>query len=329
MLAATPSWFAGAIAEVNAALAAQRLAHGLWIHEDPGTGGLELARWIAQRVNCAAPRTAPADPRQTSPCGECQSCKWIEADQHPDVAMLSPGEDSEYIKVEPVRELIADLALTAHGRGYKIAILSPADALYPNAANSLLKTLEEPPARTILMLVTSKPARLLPTLRSRCSRLRLPGPSRKQAAEFLAAARGSGPWEEALATTGAGPFALLDADATALAELRADTLRTLHDIGTGNLQPPAVSDKWARGELGTRLACVESWVTDRILESTSIRDVTHLSGSGLAPNICRLFELSDAVRDMRKLSHTSINKAMAVEALLWRWAGSERRGASS
>ncbi|HUQ10239.1 MAG TPA: DNA polymerase III subunit delta' [Steroidobacteraceae bacterium] len=307
-----PGWFSAAIAEVNAAFTAQRLAHGLLIHEDPGAGGFELARWIAQRVNCVDAGRAP--------CGECQSCKWIEADQHPDVTRLSPQEDSEYIKIEPVRALAADLSLTAHGRGYKVAILSPADALYPNAANSLLKTLEEPPARTVLMLVTSRPARLLPTIRSRCSRLRLTGPARNEAADYLTAARGAGPWEEALSATGAGPFALLDADATALADLRADTLRTLRDIGSGNIQPPAVADKWARGELATRLACVESWVTDRILESTSIRDVTHLSGSGLAPNICRLFELSDAVRDMRKLAHTSINKAMAVEALLWRWA---------
>ena len=306
-----PDWFSAATAEVNSAFAAGRLAHGLLIHEDPGAGGLELARWIAQRVNCDQPGT---------PCGECQNCRWVAANQHPDITLLRPEEDSEYIKVEAVRALIADFALTAHGRGYKIAILEPADALYPNAANSLLKTLEEPPPRTILMLVTSQPSRLLPTLRSRCSRLRLTGPDRQQAAAFLAKARGAGPWEEALAATGAGPFALMQADAAALADLRADTLRTLRDIGSGNLQPPAVADKWARGELATRLACVESWVTERILEATSIRDVTHLSGSGLAPNICRLFELSDAVRDMRKLAHTSINKAMAVEALLWRWA---------
>jgi DNA polymerase-3 subunit delta' len=307
-----PAWFSAAIDEVNAALDAQRLAHGILLHEDPGAGGRELARWIAQRVNCEAPKNAP--------CGECQSCRWITAGQHPDVTQLSPEEDSEFIKVEAVRDLIADLSLTAHGRGYKVAILFPAHALYPNAANSLLKTLEEPPARTLLLLVTSQPSRLLATLRSRCSRLRLPGPSRKEAAEFLAAARGPGAWEEALSATGTGPFELMDADANALAELRADTLRTLRDIGSGNLQPPAVADKWARGELATRLACVESWVTERILESTSIRDVTHLSGQGLAPKICHLFELSDAVRDMRKLAHTSINKAMAVEAMLWRWA---------
>src|SRR5690606_32718477 len=114
------------------------------------------------------------------------------------------------------------------------------EAMNVFAANALLKTLEEPPPRTVVMLVTSQPSRLLPTLRSRCSKLRLAGPSRSEAAEFLAAARGAGPWEEALSATGSGPFALLEADPAALAELRADTVRTLKEIGSGNIQPPAV-----------------------------------------------------------------------------------------
>ena len=307
-----PTWFKAPCAEVNAAIAADRLAHGLLIHEDPGAGGMELAHWIAQRVNCREPSRAP--------CGECQDCRWVAADQHPDVTRLSPEEDSQYIKIEPVRELIADLTLTAHGRGYKVAIFSPADTLYPNAANSLLKTLEEPPKRTLLLLVTSQPSRLLPTLRSRCSRLRLVGPTREVAANYLEAARGAGPWREALATTGDGPFALMEADPAALAQLRNDTISTLQDIGSGNLQPPAVADRWAKDALSIRLSCLESWVTDRILESAAIRDVTHLSQAALPPKICRLFEFSDAIRDMRKLAHTSINKTMAVEALLWRWA---------
>jgi DNA polymerase III subunit delta' len=307
-----PPWFEHACAEVNAALAAERLAHGLLIHEDPGAGGLQLARWIAQRVNCREPARAP--------CGECQECRWIAADQHPDVTRLTPAGDSSQILIQSVRDLAADLSLTAHGRGYKVAIITPAEAMNVFAANALLKTLEEPPKRTLVLLVSSQPSRLLATLRSRCSRLRLAGPSREEAASYLQAARGAGPWLEALAATGAGPFTLLDADPAALAQLRADTISTLEDIGSGNLQPPAVADRWARGELSIRLSCLESWVTDRILESTSIRDVTHLSGAGLPPKICRLFEFSDAIRDMRKLAHTSINKTMAVEALLWRWA---------
>ena len=307
-----PPWFESACTEVNAAVAAERLAHGLLIHEDPGAGGLELARWIAQRVNCSVPARAP--------CGECQDCRWVAADQHPDVTRLSPEDESTQILIGQVRDLSAELSLTAHGRGYKVAIVAPAEAMNHFAANALLKTLEEPPARTLVLLVTSQPSRLLPTLRSRCSRLRLAGPSREEAAAYLEAARGAGAWAEALAATGAGPFALLDADPAALAQLRTDTITTLRDIGSGNLEPPAVAEHWAKNELAIRLSCLESWVTDRILESASIRDVTHLSEAALAPKICRLFEFSDAIRDMRKLAHTSINKTMAVEALLWRWA---------
>jgi len=308
----TPAWFTKPQADMRAAVASGRLAHGVLIHEDPGAGGLLLARWVAQLVNCRESKRAP--------CGECQECRWIAADQHPDVLRLSPEEDSIQIKIDAVRALIAELALTAHGHGYKVAIFAPAHALTDAAANALLKTLEEPPGRTLLLLVSSEPRRLPATVRSRCTRLRLPGPARADAANWLEAARGAGPWSEALAATGVGPFALLDADPAALAQLRSETLSTLNDIGSGNLQPPAVAERWAKGDLTTRLACLESWVTDRILESASIRDATHLSVQGRAPNICRLFELSDAIRDMRKLAFTSINKTMAVESLLWRWA---------
>ena len=134
----TPAWFEAPRREVGAALAAGRLAHGMLIHEDPGAGGLEFARWIAQLVNCRDAKRAP--------CGECQECRWVAADQHPDVTRLSPEEDSTQIKVDAVRALIADLTLTAHGAGYKVAILSPAHAMTEAAANALLKTLEEPRA---------------------------------------------------------------------------------------------------------------------------------------------------------------------------------------
>ncbi|HET7809534.1 MAG TPA: DNA polymerase III subunit [Steroidobacteraceae bacterium] len=308
----TPAWFAKPQAAMRAAFSSGRLMHGVLIHEDPGAGGLLLARWIAQLVNCRDTTRAP--------CGECQDCKWIAADQHPDVLRLSPEEDSIQIKIEAVRALIAELGLTAHGRGYKVAILTPAHAMTDAAANALLKTLEEPPGRTLLLLVSSEPRRLPATVRSRCTRLRLAGPTRADAAAYLEAVRGAGPWAEALAATGVGPLGLLDADPAALAQLRNDTLSTLKEIGSGNLQPPAVAERWAKGDLATRLACLESWVTERILESASIRDATHLSAPGRPPNICRLFELSDAIRDMRKLSFTPINKTMAVESLLWRWA---------
>src|SRR5687767_577703 len=149
-----PPWFEAPRDQINAALTAERLAHGLLIHVDAGAGGLALARWIAQRVNCREPARAP--------CGQWQECRWITADQHPDVTRLSPEGESTQILIQSVRDLSADLALTAHARGYKVAIISPAEAMNHFAANALLKTLEEPPKRTLVLLVTSQPSRLLP-----------------------------------------------------------------------------------------------------------------------------------------------------------------------
>ena len=100
---------------------------------------------------------------------------------------------------------------------------------------------------------------------------------------YLEAARGAGPWAEALAATGRRAVrAARRRSGRARPAAHATPSRTLHDIGSGNLQPPAVADRWAQGDLAMRLACLESWVTERILESASIRDVTHLSGAGSA-----------------------------------------------
>ena len=240
--------------EVNAALAAGRLAHGLLIHEDPGAGGLEFARWIAQRVNCSEPTRAP--------CGECQECRWVAADQHPDVKRLSPEEDSTQILIEPGARAVcrarADRAWPwLQGRD---RLSRRSDESF--AANALLKTLEEPPARTLVLLVTSQPSRLLAHVAQPMLAVAARRPEREAAAAYLEAARGAGPWAEALAATGAGPFALLDADPAALAQLRTDTITTLRDIGSGNLQPPAVAEHWAKSDLAIRLSCLESWVTD-------------------------------------------------------------------
>ena len=176
------------------------------------------------------------------------------------------------------------------------------------AANALLKTLEEPPARTLVLLVTSQPSRLLPTLAqpllapAAASRRRARGRGR-----YLASVTGRGPWAEALAATGAGPFALLDADPAAIAQLRTETRsRRSRTSAAAIFSRRRWRSAGPAASLRCACACLESWVTERILESArSIRDVTHLPGAGLPPNICRLFEFSDAIRDMRKLSHTS------------------------
>src|SRR5207302_1716448 len=122
--------------------------------------------------------------------GACAPCRRVWAQQHPDLAWVRIAEDSQQIRIEQVRDLAADLALTSHAGGYKVGILTPAEALNRFAANALLKTLEEPPARTLLVLVTTQPSRLPATVLSRCQRLRVRAPARAEAGAWLRARRG-------------------------------------------------------------------------------------------------------------------------------------------
>src|SRR6185503_642307 len=110
--------------------------------------------------------------------------------QHPDLTRIVPIEESKQLRIEQVRELGEELSLTSHQGGYKVGILSPADSMNRFAANALLKTLEEPPARTLLILVASQPSRLPATILSRCQKLKVRAPTRAESLEWLQATQG-------------------------------------------------------------------------------------------------------------------------------------------
>jgi DNA polymerase-3 subunit delta' len=130
-------------------------------------------------------------PRGMEPCGVCKGCHWFAGRGHPDYKLIEPAENAEdedgaakegakkggrQITINEIRGLGEFLALASHQGGWRVVVLHPAEAMNPAAANALLKTLEEPPARVLLVLVSHQPRRLLPTVRSRCRKLALPSP---------------------------------------------------------------------------------------------------------------------------------------------------------
>jgi DNA polymerase-3 subunit delta' len=117
-------------------------------------------------------------------CGECSACRRIARGVHPDVHLVNPGDTSS-IKVEQVREAIDRTMYRPFEGKRRATIIGEADALMPGAQNALLKTLEEPPASSVFILVTSRPDALLPTVRSRCSLLRFPRLSAADVATVL------------------------------------------------------------------------------------------------------------------------------------------------
>ncbi len=155
----------------NRAIAAQlqrglqrgRLAHAYLFYGPRGAGKEALARTLAQALNC---RAADADA-----CGACDSCQRVAQGRHPDVYWLRPESKSRAIKIEQVREFMQSVNLRAHMGGVKVGIVAEAECLNEAAANAFLKTLEEPPAQTVIVLLTAEPQRLLPTILSRCLRI--------------------------------------------------------------------------------------------------------------------------------------------------------------
>ncbi len=183
--------------EAWAQLGARRaqLPHALLISGQRGIGKFALARLFAESLLC---EQATAD---SQACGACVACGWLAQGNHPDFRLLQPdalAEDegdavensskkkpSQQITIAQVRALDDFLHVGTHRHGARVILINPAEAMNRSTANSLLKSLEEPIANTLFILVTSEPQRLLPTIRSRCQQLPVPQPARSRAEEWL------------------------------------------------------------------------------------------------------------------------------------------------
>jgi DNA polymerase-3 subunit delta' len=316
-----PPWTEGVRAALSSAHAQDHLPHALLIHEAPGSGGEWLALWCAQLVLC--------EQRGAAPCGSCRGCRRVGARQHPDLIWIGPEENSRQLRIEQVRELGEALALTSHAGGYKVGILTPADLLNRFAANALLKTLEEPAARTLLILVATQPSKLPPTVLSRCQRVRVPAPSRAQSLAWLTAARGPQPWDAALDALGEAPLIAVRSDPQEIAAVGAEARRTLEALAIRGTDPVAAAERWARSELPLRLQCFEIWLTERIRRGeragdfmTEMRAGPHLSQGTPVLNIRELFQLVDEVRELRATLDVPLNRGVALESLFRRLAPS-------
>lgn len=155
-----------------------RVAHGVLLAGIPGLGKGHLARALVASLMCSS----GYDQR---PCGSCKGCELLKAGSHPDLKVLEPEAPGKAIRVDQVRELVNFLGTTAQQGGWKCVIIEPADAMNMQAANALLKSLEEPPGSSLIVLVSSNPSRLLPTLRSRCRQMTVKIPPRALALEWL------------------------------------------------------------------------------------------------------------------------------------------------
>jgi DNA polymerase-3 subunit delta' len=308
-------WLKQSQQRLRSALKTGHLPHSLLVLSVPGLGAEHLANWMTALVLCES--------LGKRPCDACPSCRLLRSDTHPDTHVVRLEEDAQQIKIDQVRELIDSLTLKSYRGGYKVGVIEGAEALNANGANAFLKTLEEPSADTVLIMIARPNHRLPATVASRCLRLRLSPPATDQAIAWLEAnAPGANSWHAALALAGGAPLLALQLDAEGLAAIDADMHQSITELAEGSVDVTLLAERWVRSNPGVRITWLENWITQRVhaalgaATSHQTAEPVRLPAALLKPKIRALFELLDAARELRRLASTGINQQLALEALL-------------
>jgi len=254
----------------------ERLPHALLFHGESGIGKVALAEHLAASLLCE--RIEP----NGHACGRCDSCGWFAQYGHPDYRRVRPDaletediEDgaeaeesagkkttktpSKEIRVEQVRALATFMNVSTHRAGLRVVLLYPAEALNTTAANTLLKTLEEPPPNTLFLLVTHRIDRLLPTILSRCHRIALSPPDATAAGAWLAE-QGVPQAERWLAEYGGAPLAALAAAQQGAMPEKEEWLTQL--ARPESMNPLVVAERLQKASLSDLVAWQQRWLHD-------------------------------------------------------------------
>ncbi len=303
------------------AVAQDRLPHALIFAGPPGVGKRTLALLLAQYLNCF-------NRQDLEPCSRCLSCRKISGGNHPDVRLIEP--DGTYIKIEQVRALIEETAYQPFEGAYRVAILDGADQMRTEAANCLLKTLEEPPSRSILILVTPKPYLLLGTIRSRSRMLQFGAIDESVIADYLKRHQQFSPEDARLAAalSNGSLGAARSFDAVRNRELRQQALRFIAlllrngSFTEGSALAAAIAkDKEAFPawiEMAARLL-QDVYYAQIAPHRVSQRDIAaELSRLAQTVSHRNLVLTIEALKNLKSALQQNVNRQLALDALLFR-----------
>jgi DNA polymerase-3 subunit delta' len=313
------------------------LPHALLIQGRSGLGKTALARRFAQGLLCERPGEDGA------PCGACAACGWFEQGNHPDFRQLEPealaataaADDtaparteslSKQIRIEQVRELQAFLAIGTHRGGMRVILVRPAEAMNAATANALLKSLEEPGPKTLFLLVSSQPQRLLPTIRSRCQSVSVQMASRDAAVAWLRA-QDVRDAEAELAFAGLAPLAVLEQAAAAEARER-----LVAELSRRPFQPLAAADRCAGIEAPALVDGLQKWVYDlsRAAAGVPVRYFPRHEGAlrtfGTNADRAALLRFARELARARAVAQHPLNPRLYAEDLFLRYAATQDGG---
>lgn len=284
-------WQLSAWARIGSIIEAGRLPHALMVTGAVGTGKARFLQALTARLLCHRPSEATA-------CGSCRSCALLAAGSHADWLQVGVEEGSRVIKVDQVRDLVEFAAMTPALGERKIILLGPAEAMNLNAANALLKSLEEPGRSTCFLLFSHQPSAVPATVRSRCQRIDLTSPTSEQALAWLARMTGSESLaRELLEACGRRPLEALDLHAADGLRARQAVSEALVALQAGRLSPLDFPGLVAELDLDTVFALLQSRVEDVIRSGSEAR------GSDLRP----LFQLYDEITRQRRAVRRGAN----------------------
>jgi len=288
------------------------LPHALLLEGPQGLGKLALAESLAELVLC--------EQSSDKACQYCRSCQLFAAANHPDYFKITPEEEGKAIKIEQIRELTAQLSQCSHGSGYQVAIIAPAHKMNRSAANALLKTLEEPSGKVLIILVSDQTSFLPATIISRCQRI--PCGGHPLEAEAWLKAKISNPDELALLLEASdyAPLRALDLAQLNYPALRAQLIDQLIALKKNQIDLLKVALDWSKQDIPLLLSTLQMIMLELI--RLNLNHTEHNSASlrelqGLATN-------SEWLKFLEKLQQTTalcqaannINVQMALEALL-------------
>ena len=305
----------------------ERLPHALLFVGARGLGRRALAQTLIGARLCRQPTAIGFA------CGVCQSCRLFAAGTHPDVLALSPIDDAKVISIDQVRGLIDFLNLKPHSAAAKFALIEPAEAMNNNAANALLKALEEPPPSGHLLLISARPQALLPTVRSRCQGVEFRPPPTDVALAWLAETAGTrADWRLLLKAAAGAPLAaqaLAQGDAGPRREAWINDLLALE---AGQLDPLALASTWKKSGAAAALAWLQTWAVDLIrvgvgMGADALANPDRLSELQLRAkrlHLKQLFRLFDFVSQQRRFAGDVLDEQLLLEETLVHWTQTTR-----
>ena len=298
-----------------------RVPQALLISGKNGLGKRHLADLFAASLLCAKPQD------NGLACGHCDSCLLLNAETHPDFIQINPEEPGKAITIGQIRSLVTRLTLKPQFESYRVVIVNPADLMNNAAANAFLKCLEEPTERTVILLITDKPARLPATIVSRCQKLAVAKPDKDIVATWLNQQTAKDEPGLLLSLAQGSPLLALDYANNGTLKLRNDCFKAWMDIAKQRTHPAIIAEDWYKLPESLLIFWITSWIIDLIKCSYQIR-ADKLYNPDLKDSLQELsqqlelkglYKFYDLLLMRRQLLDTQINKHTMFEEILITW----------